>query len=58
MRLMPLVVDAIIDRTPPPVAPQTMLMPSISDSTLMHTPPTSGMRRAMYSSTSVDGVMG
>ena len=58
IRLMPWPVEAIIARTPQPAAPHTMPIASISLSAFMHTPPTCGIRTAMYSRISVDGVIG
>ena len=50
--------EAIMDRWPAPAAPWAIVMPSISVPGNMHTPPTSGMRLAMYSRISVTGVIG
>jgi hypothetical protein len=58
MRDSPWPVDPVAASVPVADAPQAMPMASISLSAFMHTPPTSGSRRAMCSSTSVKGVIG
>ncbi len=50
--------EPVAARVPVAAAPQAMPTASSSLSALMHTPPTSGSRRAIASCTSVNGVMG
>jgi hypothetical protein len=58
MRAMPWPQEPVPARAPAAAAPRTMFTPSISLSAFMHVPPTSGSRRAMFSSSSVNGSIG
>ena len=58
MRAMPCPHEPVPARAPAAAAPRVMLTPSISLSAFMHTPSTAGSRRAMHSSSPVNGSIG
>ena len=55
---MPGLDELVIERTPEPAAPYTILMAAISLSACTNTPPISGILTDIYSGTSFCGVMG
>ena len=57
-KLMPGLDELVIERTPEPAAPYTILMAAISLSACTNTPPISGILTDIYSGTSFCGVMG